>query len=108
MDCSKKWKKCLGEIIEVTYEDYLDIEFFYDQLDSKMEEIYVKIDDQEIEVYAYIVKELFNNIKREKSFEIDEYTLDLQNKEFNPMQHIINQQERYLNMSLDVNLNDTW
>ena len=104
----KNGKKCLGEIIEVTYEDYLDIEFFYDQLDSKMEEIYVKKDNQEIKVYAYIVKELFNNIKREKSFEIDEYTLDLQNKEFNPMQHIINQQERYLNMSLDFNINDSW
>ena len=73
-----------------------------------MKEIIVKMEGKEIKVYAYIINELFNNIKREKSFEIDEYTLDLQNKEFNPMQHIINQQERYLNMSLDFDLKDSW
>ena len=105
---SKNGKKCIGEIIEVTYEDFLDIEFFYDQLDSKMEEVNVKLSGQEIRVYAYVLKEMFNNVKREEGFEIEEYNLELQNKKFNPMQHIINQQERYLNMSLDFDLKDSW
>ena len=104
----KYGKKCIGEIIEVTYEDFLDIEFFYDQLDSKMEEINVKMEGKEIKVYAYIVKKLFNNVKREKDMEIDEYDVEIQKKEFNPMQHIINQQERYLNMSLEFDLKDSW
>ena len=106
----KNGKRCLGEIIEITYEDFLDIEFFYDQLDTKMKEINVKFEGKEIKVYAYIINELFNNIKREKNkeVEIEEYNIEMQNKEFNPMQHIINQQERYLNMSLDFNLNDSW
>ena len=73
-----------------------------------MEEINVKMEGKEIKVYAYIVKELFNNVKREEDMEIDEYNIEIQNKEFNPMQHIINQQERYLNMSLDFDINDTW
>ena len=73
-----------------------------------MEEINVKMEGKEIKVYAYIIKELFNNVKREDYIEIDEYDIEIQNKEFNPMQHIINQQERYLNMSLDFDINDTW
>ena len=107
---SKKGKKCVGEIIEVTYEDFLDIEFFYDQLDTKMKEIIVKMEGKEIKVYAYIINELFKNIKREENLEleIEEYNIEIQNKEFNPMQHIINQQERYLNMSLDFDLKDSW
>ena len=104
----KVGKKCYGEIIEVTHEDFLDIEFFYDQLDSKMKEISVILEGKEIKVYAYIIKELFNNVKRENIYEIEEYNMGIQNKEFNPMQHIINQQERYLNMSLEFDLNDIW
>ena len=104
----KMGKKCFGEVYEVTYEDFLDIEFFYDQLDSKMKEINVKKEDKEIKVYAFIIDELFNNVKRENIFEVEEYNIDLENKEFNPMQHIICQQERYLNMSLDFDLNDVW
>ena len=104
----KNGKKCVGEIIEVTYEDFLDIEFFYTQLDSKMKEINVKMEGKEIKVYAYIIKELFKNVKREKNWEIEEYSIEIQNSEFNPMQHIINQQERYLNMSLEFDINDSW
>jgi hypothetical protein len=73
-----------------------------------MEEKKVKINGKEIKVYVYIIKELFKNVKREENMEIEEYNIDLQNKEFNPMQHIINQQERYLNMSLDFDLKDSW
>ena len=40
--------------------------------------------------------------------EVESYDLDLQNKYFNPMQHVINQQEKYLNMSLDFNVEDRW
>ena len=32
----------------------------------------------------------------------------MQKEKFNPMQHIINQQERYLDMSLDFNIKDSW
>ena len=39
----KKGKKCIGEIYDILYEDFLDIEFFYGQSDSKMEEIFVKM-----------------------------------------------------------------
>ena len=51
---------------------------------------------------------MFENIKNSEENLIEEYTFDIQNEKFNPMQHVINQQERYLNMSLDFNLNDRW
>ena len=107
----KKGKKCYGEVIDVEYEDFLDVEFFYGQRDTTMKKISVKIDDKYIEVYAYVVKEIFENVKSQESddkCEIEEYTIDMQNEKFNSMQHIINQQERYLNMSLDFDLKDSW
>jgi hypothetical protein len=112
----KEGKKCYGEIIDVEYEDFLDVEFFYGQRDSEMTEITVKLCDndkneknEEIKVYAYIIKDLFDNVKnKDENCEIEEYTLETQNEKFNPMQHVINQQERYLSMSLDFNLKDSW
>lgn len=107
----KKGKKCYGEVIDVEYEDFLDVEFFYGQRDTTMKKISVKIDDKYIEVYAYVIKEIFENVKSQESddkCEIEEYTIDMQNEKFNSMQHIINQQERYLNMSLDFDLKDSW
>ena len=109
----KNGKKCIGEVYDVLYEDFLDIEFFYGQSDSKMEEIKIKLirennKEEEIKVYAYILKEMYENIKNNEENLIEEYTIDFQNEKFNPMQHVINQQERYLNMSLDFNLNDRW
>ena len=107
----KEGKKCYGEVIDVEYEDFLDVEFFYGQRDTTMKEITVKLDDKEVKVYAYIIKEIFDNVKSEESedkCEIEEYTLEMQNEKFNSMQHIINQQERYLNMSLDFDLKDSW
>ena len=112
----KEGKKCYGEIIDVEYEDFLDVEFFYGQCDSKMTEITVKLCDndkneknEEIKVYAYIIKDLFDNVKnKDENCEIEEYTIETQNEKFNPMQHVINQQERYLNMSLDFDLKDSW
>ena len=59
-------------------------------------------------MFAYVIKDVFKNVKREKDYEVEEYNLDIEKKEFNPMQHIINQQERYLNMSLDFDINDSW
>ena len=108
----KKGKKCLGEIYDVIYEDFLDIEFFYGQSDSKMEEVNVKlIDGEEVKAYAYVVKKMWENVKvvdDKEENEMEEYGLDLQEKRFNPMKHIINQQERYLNMSLEFDLKDSW
>ena len=107
----KEGKKCYGEVIDVEYEDFLDVEFFYGQRDTTMKEITVKLDDKEVKVYAYIIKEIFDNVKNdegEEKCEIEEYTLEIQNEKFNSMQHIINQQERYLNMSLDFDLKDSW
>ena len=108
----KKGKKCLGEIYDVIYEDFLDIEFFYGQCDSKMEEVNVKlINGEEVKAYAYIVKQMWENVKvvnDEEENEVEEYGLDIQEKRFNPMKHIINQQERYLNMSLEFDLKDSW
>ena len=107
----KEGKKCYGEVIDVEYEDFLDVEFFYGQRDTTMKEITVKLDDKEIKVYAYIIKEIFDNVKNdegEEKCEIEEYTLEMQNEKFNSMQHIINQQERYLKMSLDFDLKDSW
>lgn len=113
MDCPQKWKKCVGQIYDVAYEDFLDVEFFYGQSDSKMQQIKVKLikennKEEEIEVFAYILKELFDNVKNSEENIIEEYDISLQNKKFNPMQHVINQQERYLNMSLDFDLKDSW
>ena len=108
----KKGKKCFGEIYDVIYEDFLDIEFFYGQSDSKMEEVNVKlIDGEEIKAYAYVVKKMWENVKvvdDKEENEVEEYGLDMQEKRFNPMKHIINQQERYLNMSLEFDLKDSW
>ena len=107
----KKGAKCIGEIYDLLYEDFLDIEFFYGQCDTKMEEINVTLNDgQEIKVYAYIVRNMWDNVKvnKDEKNEVEEYGLDLQEKKFNPMKHIINQQERYLNMSLEFNLKDSW
>ena len=107
----KKGKKCYGEVIDVEYEDFLDVEFFYGQKDTTMQEITVKVDDKDIKVWAYIIKEIFDNVKNEEGedkCEIEEYTLEMQNEKFNSMQHIINQQERYLHMSLDFDLKDSW
>ena len=105
----KEGKKCYGEVIDVEYEDFLDVEFFYGQKDTKMEEISVKLGDKDTKVYAYIIKELFDNVKnKDENIEVEEYTLEIQKEKFNPMQHIINQQERYLNMSLDFDLKDSW
>ena len=78
-----------------------------------MTEITVKLCDndknEEIKVYAYIIKDLFDNVKnKDENCEIEEYTIETQNEKFNPMQHVINQQERYLNMSLDFDLKDSW
>ena len=107
----KKGKKCYGEIIDVEYEDFLDVEFFYGQRDTTMQEITVKLDGKDVKVYAYVIKEIFENVKNtspEDICEIEEYTIEMQNEKFNSMQHIINQQERYLNMSLDFDLKDSW
>ena len=107
----KKGKKCYGEVIDVEYEDFLDVEFFYGQKDTLMQEIKVKVDGKEVNAYAYIIKEIFDNVKNEEGedkCEIEEYTLEIQNEKFNSMQHIINQQERYLHMSLDFDLKDSW
>ena len=75
-----------------------------------MEEVSVKIDGKEIKVYAYILKEIWENVKvnNDEENEVEEYGIDLQEKKFNPMKHIINQQERYLNMSLEFDLKDSW
>ena len=97
--------------IDVEYEDFLDVEFFYGQRDTTMQEITVKLDGKDIIVYAYIIKEIFENVKNtepDNICEIEEYTIEMQNEKFNSMQHIINQQERYLNMSLDFDLKDSW
>ena len=61
-------------------------------------------------MYAYILRNVWNNVKvnNNELNEIEEYGLDLQEKKFNPMKHIINQQERYLNMSLEFDLKDSW
>ena len=103
----KKGKKCYGEIIDVEYEDFLDVEFFYGQRDTTMQEITVKLDDKDIKVYAYVIKEIFDNVKNpegDDKCEIEEYTIEMENEKFNSMQHIINQQERHLKMSLDFDL----
>ena len=110
----KKGAKCIGEIYDIYYEDFLDIEFFYGQSDSKMEEVSIKLNNgEEMKVFAYIVKEMWENVKVKDGIcnrynELEEYDLSIQENKFNPMKHIINQQERYLNMSLDFDLNDSW
>ena len=108
-------KKCYGEVYNVAYEDFLDIDYFYGQGDTHMKEIIVNlIDDEkneqdEIKVYVYIIEKLFDNVKNDnEEIELEEYNIESQNEKFNPMQHVINQQERYLNMSLDFDLKDSW
>ena len=105
--------KCIGEVYDVAYEDFLDVEFFYGQKDTEMQEVNLKLclengKEEEIQAYAYILKELFDNVKNTEENIIEEYSIDLQNEKFNSMQHIINQQERYLKMSLDFDLKDSW
>ena len=106
----KEGKKCYGEIINVENEDFIDVGFFYGQRDTEMKEVTVKLEDKEIKAYAYVIEKVFDNVKIEnnENCELEEYSIEIQNEKFNPMQHVINQQERYLNMSLDFNLKDSW
>ena len=105
----KENKRCKGQIIEVDEDDFIDIEYFYGLDDEKMKEINVKLNDKEIKVNAFILKNIPKELIDEKGIiEVEEYDLDMQNKYFNPMKHIINQQEKYLNMSLDFNVEDRW
>ena len=74
-----------------------------------MKEINVQLNEKEIKAYAFILKNIPKELIDEKGIiEVEEYDLDMQNKYFNPMKHIINQQEKYLNMSLDFNVEDRW
>ena len=105
----KENKKCKGQIIEVDEDDFIDIEYFYGLDDEKMKEINIQLNEKEIKAYTFIIKTIPKELIDEKGIiEVEEYDLDMQNKYFNPMQHIINQQEKYLNMSLDFNVEDRW
>ena len=105
----KQNKKCKGQIFEVDEDDFIDIEYFYGLDDEKLKEINVQLNEKEIKAYAFILKNIPKELIDEKGIiEVEEYDLDMQNKYFNPMQHIINQQEKYLNMSLDFNVEDRW
>ena len=105
----KENKKCKGQIFEVDEDDFIDIEYFYGLDDEKLKEINVQLNEKEIKAYAFILKNIPKELIDEKGIiEVEEYDLDMQNKYFNPMQHIINQQEKYLNMSLDFNVEDRW
>ena len=105
----KNNKKCKGQVFEVDEDDFIDIEYYYGSDDEKMKEIDVKVNDIEIKAYAFIIKDIRKELIDEKGIiEVEEYDLDMQNKYFNPMRHIINQQEKYLNMSLDFNVEDRW
>ena len=105
----KENKKCKGQVFEVDEDDFIDIEYYYGLDDEKMKEVNIQLNDKEIKAYAFIIKNIDKTLIDEKGIiEVEEYNLDLQNKYFNPMQHIINQQEKYLNMSLDFNVEDRW
>ena len=105
----KENKKCKGQIFEVDEDDFIDIEYYYGCDDEKMKEINVELNGKEIKVYAFVVKNLGKELIDERGIiEVEEYDLDMEKKYFNPMQHIINQQEKYLNMSLDFNVEDRW
>lgn len=105
----KENKKCKGQIFEVDEDDFIDIEYYYGLDDEKMKEINILLNNKEIKAYAFTIKEVPKELIDERGIiEVEEYDLDMQNKYFNPMQHIINQQEKYLNMSLDFNVEDRW
>ena len=105
----KENKKCKGQVFEVDEDDFIDIEYYYGLDNEKMKEIYIKLNDKEIKAFAFIIKNIRKELVDEKGIiEVEEYDLNMQNKYFNPMQHIINQQEKYLNMSLDFNVEDKW
>ena len=105
----KENNKCKGEVFEVDEEDFIDIEYYYGLDDQKMKEVNVQLNDKEIKALAFIVKCVDKELIDDRGIiEVEKYDLDMQNKFFNPMEHIINQQEKYLNMSLDFNFEDKW
>ena len=105
----KENKKCKGQIFEVDEDDFIDIEYYYGIDDEKMKEINVESNGKEIKAYAFVVKNLGKELINERGIiEVEEYELNMEKQYFNPMQHIINQQEKYLNMSLDFNVEDRW
>ena len=105
----KENKKCKGQIFEVDEDDFIDIEYYYGCDDEKMKEINVELNGDQIKAYAFVVKNIGKELIDERGIiEVEEYDLDMEKKYFNPMQHIINQQEKYLNMSLDFNVEDRW
>ena len=102
-------KQCKGEVFEVEEDDFIDIEYYYGLDDEKMKEVNIQLNDREIKAYAFIIKDIPKELIDQRGIiEVEKYDLDMQKKYFNPMQHIINQQEKYLNMSLDFDFEDKW
>ena len=102
-------KKCKGQVFEVDEDDFIDIEYYYGSDSEKMIEVNIQLKDQNIKAYAFTIKSIPKELIDERGIiEVEEYNLEMQDKYFNPMQHIINQQEKYLNMSLDFNVEDRW
>ena len=102
-------KQCKGEVFEVEEDDFIDIEYYYGLDDEKMKEVNIQLNDRETKAYAFIIKDIPKELIDQRGIiEVEKYDLDMQKKYFNPMQHIINQQEKYLNMSLDFDFEDKW
>ena len=105
----KNDKQCKGEIFNILYDDFLDVEYFYDNnYDMKEMEI-INEQNEKIKCFCYI-KEDFSEKDKENLLvkECEEYTKDLENKYFNSMKHNITKEEKYLNMSLNFNEKDSW
>jgi hypothetical protein len=88
----EKGKKLKGEIWKVNKYQLNDIKYFYGIIIEKEKEI--KCKNEIINVKYYIRKYKPKNI--EKEIELEEYTIDIQNKYYNNIGHNLTLQEKYL------------
>ena len=91
-----KGKKLNGEIWKIKESELMDIEYFYGLCDKKEGEFNTKNNGIIKCIYFEINEKFIRNKK-----EIEKYTLDYQNKYYNPILHQVIIEEIYLDYTFD-------
>ena len=96
-----KNKKLKGEIWKVTKSQLKDIAYFYGIILEKKYEGKIETKNGYLENVIFFVRKYHTNeneFNQEKS--VEEYTIEIQNKEYNNLEHLINIEEKYLKYKL--------
>ena len=97
-----KGKKLSGEIWKIKEKDLIDIKYFYGLCEQKEGEFKSKNNDV-IKCIYFEIEDKYS--KNKKEIENIEYTLDFQNKCYNPILHQVIIEEIYLDYTFDYNKN---